>query len=712
MIWTKLKNGLELYFFIDYISINSHDISKLLRKIVFVDVNQKRIKVDTIFNTIDKSRIKATINTEIFKNLKNSIVQIEVQFDNDIVNLPVINKMRKEFYLFTDDFIVTVNKQTLGEDGLVSISRSRIENTLAPVINQISVSDASKMILSGDLHQIFSEENIELKAFTLFQGGTNHTIETNEFHFNKVRNQFSLNAETFKDIYEGNWELKAYIELNKEMWICNVITKIKFKEKCNYFLDRRTLYFLKFNSLDGNVHFDVLKDTKDFINSEVYDFSISDNSCNISGLLAFKRFEKNVFLKSLVLKHRQTEDEKEVEIQYDTRTQLFKTSFNISKKHNLNLDGVWDLYVRFTFNELILEERLNCGSESEDIIKLPNTVLAESGIQRVRPYSTLDKNAAIVVRDAVLSCGIESINYQDDGLMIKASLNVPDTAVELTSVFLHDPVEQDNYILETSVKYKEGTCFFESNIKDLPSFYSMKELELYVQFNVGDLSYNYPVVSNIDDISNKSQVYIYPAFKEVSEIDGVTFLWTPFYNQKNELKLRVEPFIKANLLAVHPKRKETLLKVNLKTKESNINDIKLKLVDKDKEFVELINGVETNDSYEFILSKNTLESRKASRWNIYLQGKLKNKVFNIDITCEDTRVINRWSTFLASSFQLDKYIFGSILIEKSNGIVHYEQRELRAIEKRKSRIQKRVAKVVAKLIKPFINKPTWLIGEN
>lgn len=651
-----------------------------------------------------------------------TVFKLKLMLDSDEVFIDILNHLNDTFKLVIDGSVLEFAPQE--NDNLI-INKTNLSE-LAFIVKNVQTS-TNRTTFFGSHPFFFLNNSVQfINCYLENEVTKEQLIITTKSFILTEDSTFEISL-TMKDypIYEGNWYFYTQVKVGKEQ--CT----IRMKNDINTALQTKEIFTengeLFVHNVSQNQNKELLinisKFNEQLIQTKIHHLSIDNNDLNLKCEVIPKE-EEQILIKNLVFINRKTEDKHIVRLQENDHDKgLLQISMPFLMHSFFETDGIWDVYLEFDSNGLIVSQRLSFDSVNDKadgkFISLPKTIYNSNGvIKRARMYATLDNNLAVLIKDSAILGDISYIHHDGDDLIIKGSIEILDKEFKIKNIFLANDNEQKIYF-NSNLQKNLSFWQFESRLKvkktdiDIMNHFTF---DFYISILIKDQEYVVKLKSNLDDILDKSQSHVYPEFviKDVKP-----FSIQPKFNNLNELSFVFSSYINAECTDIISKNKEIEIRIVIEKNNIIYDKIYLKLRDKNSSSILLKPALEQEQKeykeFVFLLKANETENyglEKQMQYEVGLCLSINNKHVESSIKIKDLKLINSKSTFKSGAIKINKALFLSAFIDKRNSLLKIEMRDIKATEKKSEKIKFIFAGLVAKVLKPFVNKPVWFVGEN
>ncbi|MEC1664780.1 CDP-glycerol glycerophosphotransferase family protein [Bacillus halotolerans] len=694
-----------------------------IENVVLVTFNRHIDLLSNISLLSDEGIMKVVIPlNELTSCSDQTVFKLKLILDSDEVFIDILNHLNDTFKLVIDGSVLEfapqendnliINKISLPESAFVieNVQMSANCTTFFGSHSFYFLNNSVKFINCYLENEITKEQLIiPKKSFALLEDST--------FEISLTMNDYSL--------YQGNWYFHTEVKVGEYQFTVKIKTDINTALQTKEIFTENGELFVHNVSQNQNkeMFIHISKFNEQLIQTKILHLSIDNNDLNLKCKI-IPNEDEQIFIKKLVFINRKTEDKHIVRLQESDYENVFlQVSVPFLIQSFFETDGIWDVYLEFDTNGLTVSQRLSFDSANEKsankFISLPKTIYNSKGIiKRARMYATLDNNLAVLIKDSAIFGDISYIHHDGDDLIVKGSIEILDKEFEIKNVFLANDNEQKIYFNNNFEKI--SSCLhFESRLKikktDIDAMNHFI-FHFYISILIKDQEYVLKLKSNLDDIIDKSQSHVYPEFV-IKNIKP--FSIQPKFNKLNELSFVFSSYMNAECTDIISKNKE--IEIHLAIEKNNLiyDKIYLKLRDKDSRLVLLEPALEQEQQdykkFVFLLKVNEVESyglEKQMQYDVGLCLLINNKYVESSIKIKDLKLINSKSTFKSGAIKINRSLFLSAFIDKRNSLLKLEMRDIKATEKKSEKIRFIFAGLIAKVLKPFVNKPVWFVGEN
>ncbi|MDM5190893.1 CDP-glycerol glycerophosphotransferase family protein [Bacillus sp. DX4.1] len=699
-------------------------------KELFIHKGNSKKQLSLSSMKIHKDRIICVLPISGLSEIMNDgMLKISLQLDKDIILLHVYNNLKKEFFICPDNTIFQVNASNSVEK-LVEFSR-KDSVSIAVSANEIFENEEKDFVILGDFSSESKRGEVCLKEFFLKNDLTKEVKNLTDLKVNDSTNEYQVTLNLKGNpLYEGNWELFCAGALNGKPVLIKVKNKQERKVVGSYFRYNEQLHYHAF-SRNNKQDFilKIEKNTEEMVSTKIETVNLGKNKLTIGGFVQFNcMVDAENQMVELLFINRDTKREQSHPI--FIKNGFFKETITFEEGDFFGEKGVWDVFISFNVKGIRDKARLNLGTNPDskaDFVILPKTVYSKSGaIKRIRPYVTLDKNLAVLVRDEGVCCDVIRVDYEASKLIVKGFVCIPDVNYVLKDVYLHEESMNLKINCINEFSKEDGGYYFNSSY-DWDSFDIEKIGEVNLKFMIriesNGNNIEFSLASNLDDINNKSKVIIYPALNR--NINGYPVQIHPYYTNQNELSVSVQNYLQAYCTVIDSNKNSIKFKINSKAEEQfELQDVKLIFRENKTGHTVTQRGKLNNlNEYLFYIDSSFMKVNglhDAGQWNVYFGANINNNDIETKVLCDDINTINRNCTFKANAIKMECGLYCSmffdtrskILFDKKSKVMLFEIRNLKAHERKREKIKFLMARGIAKVWGKFRKKPVWLIGEN
>ncbi|MFH0346154.1 CDP-glycerol glycerophosphotransferase family protein [Bacillus vallismortis] len=672
----------------------------------------------------DEGIMKVVIPLDELKSCSDKTVfKLKLILDRDEIFIDILNQLNDTFKLVIDGSVLELAPQV---DGNLIVNKTSLSES-AFVIENVQTSANSTTFIGSHTFLFLNSTVKFINCYLENEATKEQLIIPKSSLVLSEDSSFEISL-TLKDypLYQGNWYFYTEVKVGKYQFAVKIKTDINTALQTKEMFTENGQLFVHnvFQTQNKELLIHISKFDEQLIQTKIHHLNIDNNDLYLKCEI-IPNEDEQIFIKQLVFINRKTEDKHIIRLQEkDYNNGFLQVSVPLLTQRFFETDGIWDVYLEFDTNGLTVSQRLSFDSENDKstgkFISLPKTIYNSNGfIKRARMYATLDNNLAVLIKDSAIYGEISYIHHDGVDLIVKGSIEVLDKEFEIKNVFLANESEQKIHFINNLEK--TSSCWhFESrlNIKktDIEAMNHYFIFDFYISILVKDQEYAVKLKSNLDDILDKSQSHVYPEFV-IKDIKP--FSIQPKFNQLNELSFVFSSYINAECTDIISKNKEIEIYLAIEKKNLIYEKIYLKLKDKNSRSVLLEPSLEREQQdykeFVFLLSENEVESyglEKQMQYDIGLCLLINNKYVESSIKIKDLKLINSKSTFKSGAIKINKSLFLSAFIDKRNALLKLEMRDIKATEKKSEKIRFLIAGLIAKVLKPFVNKPVWFVGEN
>lgn len=694
---------------------NTQDIYERVKGL-FIHKGNDRTQLLLSSMKVEKSRIVCVLpSSELSKIMNYGKLKVSLLLDNDILLLHVYNNLKEDFFVCPDNSIFQVRRRGSVER-LVEFSR-RDSVSVTVDVNKILKNNNHDFVIQGGFSREFKHNEVCLKEFFLKNSLTKEVRKLTRLEVNNSINEYKviLNVKG-NPLYEGNWELFCSGTLNGK----KILVKVKNKQKVNgsYFNYNDQLYYHMI-TYNNNHEFivNIKRNTEKMAVTRIEHISLERNKLTIEGLVQFNRIVDTGIPAELLFIQRNTK--RKQSYQLDIKNDIFKKTISFVNEDFFEENGIWDVFISFKVEGVRDKIRLNTGYNPEDkadIVIMPQNVYGKTGaIRRIRPYVTLDHNVALLIRDEGIYCDVTKIDYAASKLMVQGFVNIPDINYILKDMYLYEESLNLKLKCKNKISKANGRYYFNTTY-DWNSFNVSKigevDLKFMAHVEVDGNKIEFKLVSNLDDIKNKSKIMIYPPLNQ--DANGYPLQIHPYYTNRNELSVSIRNSLQAYCTRVDVKKKyidftiQPIIQENFALKDAEI----ILKHGQTKESIKQRMQLNSKGEYVCHVNQESIKSQEQGRWDIYFSARVNDNVIETKVFGKDLEIINKNNTFKSNAIKIAKELYLSAFFDKKSKVMSLETRNLRANEKPSEKIKFLAARGIAKVLSRFRKKPVWLIGEN
>lgn len=707
------------------LKLSDYNIEKNIMGIYLFDNNTKKQNCVVDGSNLDKIYFDMELLNKFLKYDDLFCLKSKIKLEDEVYYLPIVCKNR---FMFPINY--KINNQIITFDidksNYIYISKKKLEE-LNIIPNKIYKFKLVSMENKGKISEIeltYNKSIFNSKINSIKIKNRLNLHEEIDLEFEQNGNKVNIYIENNKVLNKSIFDFIIYYEYENKIYNSRIsIDDNNFVEKYVFNKNEENIFIKLYKTRDENLSIILNNDeNKDMLITGSKVLNLSENKISkglvLRNIYTYKNklrldFEENKTLKNKTLSLKDRRNYIKYKIKMIKNKDNIMT-FEIDLKDEFHIiNGIYDIKI----------DSSNLSIVNKDIIINPIVLIDNKGyVLRIRPYITLDGNIAFLVRNNnnILNY-IEKIDKYKNQIRIIGSIKIPHNnyiKLNLKNMYIRD---------ENDFKIYFKTKF--TTTKDNKLLYT-----LYINLN------------DLKEIKNNRYHIFYDLKLKKSEIRGINivkdinvdFRNTLLYSSKNELYNDEEIIIgidNNNRLYLDKKNENEVFLVNL---SKQINKYKLKLnidfVNKSsyENLKELnivlsnkkiniplkeieIKEVEGNIEGKFQLTiskdyiiKNLLDIKNQ---NVYCEFNYSDRISNIYINCIDEDLIRLKSTFKSNAMNLKKsYI--SIFIDAKTKKINIENRIKKEYESLRKLISYILINIIAFIIKPFIRKDIWLIGEN
>ncbi|WP_371069575.1 CDP-glycerol glycerophosphotransferase family protein [Sediminibacillus sp. JSM 1682029] len=685
--------------------------------------------------TIHDNTIHCEVSAEKFRKLANEgstwKFVFPVQLDEDIVHLKVENNLQKDATIFLnsnrDNSVNLMQVKASDKLGVILLSKK------SPFSFYMNVQEIKRETgyykFKGMLSPSIQDSPVAIIGFYAKHEISDEIINLNDFNVQYEENTIELCLDLYENVfYEGNWSFFCTVKHGEEVFYCKLNG---MESACNvnsYQFDKGKVYFYQLEVRKNQLQLISKKGFQQKV-THLKQLEVYNNKLYIEGYInCLVGVPETPSVKELIFVNRDSK----VEVSFPILTNDIEDQYFLSKEISLKQEsffeekGIWDVFISVELNNVTGREKFSLADHVDSNTNhffLPATVHnSENIIRRLRPYITADNNLAILVRNGVLQGDVSRIDYNEDKLEIRGTLDVQDVNYELRNVYLEN--SEGNVLLcqNEFTENIDGSIDFKSEF-DWATYNSVEMGETNFQYMVEivvdqNLTFSFPLASNMDDIREKAKAMVYPPLTKM--ISGYPLRIYPYYNDGNELCVSVTSELDASCSQLEAKRNSIKLVTSIETnlsKDIQINSASLLLYDfNNDKAVELPSSrisdeglISINLDADFIMKNNMLYE---GAWDPYLILDINGFQITTKIYGKEKNLISKNATYKTNARKAYNGLYYSLFFDRKTGKLLFETRKLFADERKSQKLKSFLARFVAKTIKKFINKPIWLVGEN
>lgn len=682
--------------------------------------SQKQLPLSSM--KIHKGRIIFVLPISGLSEIMNyGNLKVSIQLDKDILLLHVYNNLKENFFICPDNTIFQVNASDSAEK-LVEFSRKN-SVSIAISANEIFENEDKDFIIKGRFSPEFKRKEVCLKEFFLKNNLTKEVRKLTDLKVSDGINKYQVTLKLRGNpLYEGNWELFCSGTLNGKPALIKVKNTQERKMIGSYFSYNDQLHYHMCSRNDKHdLVMKINRNTERMASTKIETISLEQNRLIIAGSVQLNRMvdTENQMVELLFI---QRDTKREQSHPISIINDSFEKTIAFEEGDFFEEKGIWDVFVCFKVQGIRDKVQLNLdsnGDYKEDFVMIPKTIYNRAGvIRRIRPYVTLDNNLAVLIRDEGVYCDVIRVDYEASKLIVKGFISIPEINYILKDVYLYE--ESLDLKMKCTNEFSKGNGgYYFSSSYDWDSFDIDKIGEVNFKFMVhvesNGNNIKFRLVSNLDDIKNKSKIMIYPPLNK--DANGYPIQIRPYYTNENELSVSIGNSLKVHCTTIDTKKEHMKFIIQVTTQDQVVlQDAELVLKhSQTKEIVKQqlqpnsVNEYACNIDPAFIRS---IESYEQGKWDIYFSSCLNGNIIQSRVFGKDLEIIDKNSTYKSNAIKIADDLYISIFFDKKSGVMSLETRNLRAYEKPSERIKFLVARGVAKVWSKFRKKPVWLIGEN
>ncbi|SEU09308.1 CDP-glycerol glycerophosphotransferase, TagB/SpsB family [Salinibacillus kushneri] len=652
--------------------------------------------------------------------------KLELNLDNDKVLLSVLNRLKQSKTILVKSDkrkleLVKIYKQNKRNFELCSFKKDI--DSVRIIADEVDIIKAKnhQLNIKSRIKPFVTNKNYKFNKFFLWKSNTEIT-ELDKVKVEKLRDGYFFQVDlSGLALYEGDWELFASIEIDESKFVVSV--------KYQGAQLQGDLYRLYDNFYFYNIDFN---NRRNFVistrkGSAKRMFFVNDIKLQRNHLLLNIDIDANIEdfnITDIVFQNRDTKKEYKYNIvkKTDIQNGTLLKEINLYYAPFIYDHSIWDVYIAYEHIGIKSSSKVSFYEKdlmNHDFIVLPKTVYNQEGyLKRLRPYYTLDKNLAILVNEDVLKCDVFKITYEENNLNINGRLTIPDLEYSLLKIYLEDEEQQLKLTTNNKIYQQNGFYYFESSYDwsqfDLENIQDNLDFSYYIDIDiVGDI-YKVPLVSNLDDIRNKSKIMIYPSLYK--NINGYPADIKPYYTEDNNLKVFISNSLDVQCNKIESNKDHIKLYLRIEALDVINNSKPELLLEERNTGMKIIEKLKSEkDCFSVKINKKLLHNHDVDNktvWSLFCRVQTNNHSIKASIYCDDAILINGNSTFKSNAQEYKGNLKYSVFISKKSRSPQLEVRELYMDEFLAGKIKNFFAKLSAKVIGKFVKKPVWLIGEN
>lgn len=554
----------------------------------------------------------------------------------------------------------------------------------------------------------------------------------------KEKKYFLCNLEYYSDILVGKIKKEYLKELSKY----NHNEPLKFKIKLDFSGNELFLninYFKELTCWQWEEHgFEIICYNEEISlingeelialnNSQIFgEYHPEDESCGqvtIKGMELGKDFTNtplslrtcnNLINYTLILEDRKNKKSIELNkpiIDEHLNKMVFKITCKEVELLSYNI-GVWNVYIKLKTNkkEYMLRVKSNNKKIFPQLMAIDNNKVCE-----IRAYTTQDEYLGFVIRDCQTISSVNGVYFEDNKIIIDGNIQILNYSKELLMQEVKMKKENGEFISIKEIHQEVKNYINNFRIViDFNKIYNSKftiEGDYYITFIVDICGKNKEckLQFNSDSIV-KEDCIIYPSINIANY--KYPLVITPMYKQMN-LIINIDNLFKLDFIkgSLQGQCLQILCKQNIEHDFKNIQSTLTLVSEKNEEITVLESVAQNKKDLIYKIPIELFDKLKlGDMYKFYV--KLFNDNFEIskEILIEDENFTN--SKRLV-------FVNPSLLIKRGTMILLYKNKDKLVIRKESIltngkviKLKYKVANLVAKLIKNFIKKPIWLVGEN
>ncbi|WP_218971547.1 CDP-glycerol glycerophosphotransferase family protein [Neobacillus soli] len=658
---------------------------------------------------------------EFSKIPDGSIIGLMITSENQARYIEIINHLKKKFSVSFS-----------GETYLISEKEDRIKvckkssKGLILECDEILSYKGKRFELSGILYNGSNIHEPKINNVYLQNEDTKEKVFIENFTVNYSVNTFKISINlNIHPLYEGEWNLFSTINVNNKDEITSILfCKEQSKLQGDYLEYNNSLHYYEvYENKQSQVAFHIVKNKRKFISFDINGVALERNLLTIQGFLQVSLISsKEDKVTNIIFMNRDTKEKVNLPIDIDNNG-AFSAKISFDDENNLiKENGTWDVFAALCISGVNELTRININSNqtSEEFISFSKPIYNNQlgFIKNVRSYKTVGGNLALHVTDQIVTCDITKAELEDGRTIVNGFVFNGDLDFSLKDIHLQKINGEEKIICKNEVKKDNNLFYFKTeidwgtiNIKEIID----SDFQFIITIIVKDKEYPLELVSNFDDISNKSRAIIYPLLR--ANNNGYPLQVRHFYNRKNAFLVSIGNTLNAYCIALRKRRKELEFEISSDIDQTLINSNDVELVLKNRNLdneIKLSPQKNANNKYLFRINESLIKNLGLSigSYEIFFAIKVNNFGVMTRVKGIDARIIERNSTFKSNAIRMNENIYYSLLIDQKSTSLNFEIRELKVIEKSGEKIKFLLAKGLAKMTRRFIKKPVWLIGEN
>ncbi|WP_157413022.1 CDP-glycerol glycerophosphotransferase family protein [Neobacillus drentensis] len=683
---------------------------------------------------VDKIGMKTTFNItenilEIiipYKELSQipdgSILGLMINSKHGAMYIDVENNLKKRFSVSFSGESYYISEK----DAQLKVRRKPSEKTTLEGEKILSFK-GKRFEIIGTLYKGKKSHELIVKSFYLENEDTKEKIFFKDFKVNDHKGKFNIVINLSEQpLYEGEWNLFSLVNVMDHDEIIEVIFGNEQPILQGDYLEyNNSLYYYEiFESKRAQVTLHIKKNKQSFVSWDIRKADISGNSLTIQGFFQYLILSSSEDkISNFVLMNRVSMEKIEVPISLQNNGSFF-IEVPLHKQDNFfKINGIWDAFVSIQISGISELIRLNLSNiqKDEDFLSLSKPIYqSESGIiKNVRSYLTLHENLAFNVTDQILISDISRVDLELgktilNGFMINEYLDFIPKEIFLQSIKGEEQIKCINDFR------KENDLFYFRTEIDWsilnPNEIQENGYQFMITIIVKGKEYLIELVSNFDDIENKSKILIYPPLR--IDMNGLPLNVRHFYNRRNALFVSLENAFSPYCTEIKKKQNERILEISIALEQMPVHSQRVELVLKSRasdKTIRIKQGNNTdNDHYTFRIKDLFFNEEDifSGTFDVFCDIYANGQLVTARVKGDNSKLLEANSIFKNNAIRMSKDLFFSIYFDQKTSNLNLELRELRAIEKKGERIKFFIAKILAKFSRNFVKKPVWLIGEN
>lgn len=697
-----------------------NDIAQYYFGIAYRTDSLQPVMLKTKIQVVDKSIEVIISYNELNKIRDGALMDFVLKSEDNYQYFKIISKLKKSFSLQISEEIIFIDKST--EDIIINRRLSEEARIEANIIQSYK---GKRFEISGFLYKGLHNNNLKIKSFYLENIDTNEKIFFEYFTTNGNGFKLVINLWNFT-FYEGDWQLFCLVNFNgvdKVMDVTYFIDQPKLQG--DYLEYNNSLYFYEiYENKKSQIILHIKKNKHKFVLFEIKDVALERNLLIIKGFLQFYLVtSKEDRATQIILINRNTKEQISFPIETNLNGEFLARIHFDDEKNIIKETGIWDAFVSLQISGIteLIRIKMNSNEDREEFSGFSKPFFNQKYgiVKNMRSYITIDDNLAFHVTDDILTCDITRLELDNGKTKVSGFIftNELDFVPKLIYVKRINGDEQIPCISE----FKEEnnlfnfTALIDWSIFDIGQIQE-SNLQFMIKILIKDKEYLFELVSNFDDIPNKSKIFIYPPLY-VSN-NGYPLVVKHSYNRKNNLLVSLDNSLNANCIDLDRKYNDFLIKVSAEIDKVLINSNDVKLVLKNKSTAKEIKispeEISPSKTYFFRISKSKFGDfdLTASNYDIFFEVLFNGQIIITRVKGHVSELIEANSTFKNKAIKLNEGLYFSLYFDRKSENLNFEIRDLRANEKFGEKIKFFLARGLAKATRRFIKKPVWLIGEN